>query len=229
MITFLRIALVAIFIFSSTLFSQKTSTIQSFHQAEAEAKEQRAKQTLFPSIEQSENQSKYDVGYYGINVKLDPGSTYLSGDVKTTINLLNDLELVELNLINAYSVDSVFVNTKRVFTNHSSNVLTVHLDRIYTTGEQVDIQIFYQGNPNTSGYRSFRFDRVANKPMIWSSCEPYGSRTWWPCKDFPVDKADSIDIRLTVPSDLLVATNGVLREKKSRVIGQPGGIMKNIQ
>ncbi len=63
----------------------------------------------------------------------------------------------------------------------------------------------------TQGYGSFSFETHLGKDFIGTYNQPYGARAWWPCKDFPVDKADSIDIRVTVPNDLIVASNGVLQ------------------
>ncbi|HVP36791.1 MAG TPA: M1 family aminopeptidase, partial [Terriglobales bacterium] len=48
-------------------------------------------------------------------------------------------------------------------------------------------------------------------PIISSLSEPYYARTWWPCKDHPSDKADSADINVTCPSNLIDASNGMLR------------------
>jgi aminopeptidase N len=48
------------------------------------------------------------------------------------------------------------------------------------------------------------------RQLIWSLSEPYGARTWWPCKDAPEDKADSVTIRFTVPTGLKTASNGTL-------------------
>jgi len=48
--------------------------------------------------------------------------------------------------------------------------------------------------------------------MIWTLSSVFGARAWWPCKDVPSDKPDSMDIRVTVPSDLIVASNGLLRQ-----------------
>ncbi|NHZ85264.1 MAG: T9SS type A sorting domain-containing protein [Planctomycetia bacterium] len=48
--------------------------------------------------------------------------------------------------------------------------------------------------------------------MIFSLSEPYGARDWWPCKDTPNDKADSVDISLEVPTGLIAASNGKLIE-----------------
>ncbi|MFH2054421.1 MAG: M1 family aminopeptidase, partial [bacterium] len=38
--------------------------------------------------------------------------------------------------------------------------------------------------------------------------EPYFARSWWPCKDYPDDKADSVDMIITYPSDLICSSNG---------------------
>ena len=69
------------------------------------------------------------------------------------------------------------------------------------------IEIFYNGSPPSG---SFNFDEHLNIPHVWTLSEPYGARTWWPCKDDPSDKADSADIFITVPNDQIVVSNGTL-------------------
>ena len=62
----------------------------------------------------------------------------------------------------------------------------------------------------------FVFSSYNAKPMIYSTVT--SARYWWPCKDFPVfpfvgypyDKADSIDINISVPANLIVVSNGKL-------------------
>ena len=41
----------------------------------------------------------------------------------------------------------------------------------------------------------------------------YGARDWWPCKDDPSDKADSLDIVIIVPDNQTAVSNGVLVEE----------------
>ncbi len=48
--------------------------------------------------------------------------------------------------------------------------------------------------------------------MIWTFSQPWGARSWWPCKDIPSDKADSLDMRVTVPVNMVVASNGSLKQ-----------------
>ena len=95
---------------------------------------------------------------------------------------------------------------------NTEDILSIHLDRQYTQGEQFRITITYYGRPQNSNYDGFGFDTYDGKPMIWTFSQPWGARSWWPCKDVPSDKADSVDIRVTVPSDLIVASNGSLRQ-----------------
>jgi aminopeptidase N len=52
--------------------------------------------------------------------------------------------------------------------------------------------------------------------MIWTLSQPFGARAWWPCKDVPSDKADSVDIKVTVPDSLIVASNGTLVRKETK-------------
>ena len=45
---------------------------------------------------------------------------------------------------------------------------------------------------------------------VWTLSEPYGARDWWPCKDDPSDKADSMDIIISLPDDQIPVSNGLL-------------------
>jgi len=76
---------------------------------------------------------------------------------------------------------------------HSGDILSVTLDRPYATDEVFSIDITYHGSPSaTAG--AFEFTSYGGEDMIWSLSEPFGARTWWPCKDYSDDKPDSADI-----------------------------------
>ena len=47
-------------------------------------------------------------------------------------------------------------------------------------------------------------------PVIWTLSEPYGARSWWPCKQDLSDKVDSIDVIVRTPAEYRVASNGLL-------------------
>ena len=114
---------------------------------------------------------------------------------------------MDLNLATDMSVTATTAGGFPVSFSRSGDVLTVNLDRTYTTGETVVVTVTYTGNPAGG---SFGWSSHSGQDMIWTLSEPYGARDWWPCKDLNSDKADSVDIMVTVPDNLIVASNGLL-------------------
>ncbi len=162
---------------------------------------------------QTENQTYYDVIYYDIDLDIDPTAETVSGSVTMTAGVVSDsLTEVEVDLLDNMTVSQVSGGGGPLSFTHSSDILTVTLPMTYYLGESFTIVIDYSGTPSAS-YGSFGFDTHNGAPMIWSLSEPYGARSWWPCKDIPADKADSVDIRITVPDTLIVASNGTLRSE----------------
>ena len=74
----------------------------------------------------------------------------------------------------------------------------------------MSFEVNYRGVPGSSGFGSFTFSSHAGKPWVYTLSQPYGAKDWWPCKDHPLDKADSVDIWVTVDSTLKVGSNGKL-------------------
>jgi aminopeptidase N len=164
----------------------------------------------------TDNQIKYDVKYYLLNLNVDPGSMTIIGKVQIRSLICESISTIEINLTNQLIVDSVFTGNSRLTFSQLENLLTINLGGTYSPNEIADLMIFYHGTPNSSGFGSFRFytrsEDGIKKDIIWTLSEPFGARDWWPCKDYPYDKADSVDIIITVPKDLIVASNGLLVE-----------------
>ena len=159
------------------------------------------------------NQEQYDVRHYDIDLIIDPALHKVTGTVQMSIEVVdNSIDSVEVDLLNNMTVTNILVSEAPASYVHQNDLINITLDRVYSAGESVELLIEYNGNPAASGLGSFGFDLHDGKPMIWSLSEPFGARNWWPCKDQPSDKADSADIRVTVPAGMIVASNGVLRE-----------------
>jgi aminopeptidase N len=109
------------------------------------------------------------------------------------------------------TIDSVRSGSSRLAITRFPSSFTIQLQRNYSEGETVETEVFYHGSPVPSGFGSFLFGAHTGGPWVWSLSQPYGARDWWPCKDHPLDKADSADIRITVPAPLRVGSNGLLR------------------
>jgi aminopeptidase N len=157
------------------------------------------------------NQEAFDVHYYSLDLSPDPVTEVLTGTVSMTASVtMGPLATLELDLeAGSMTVDAVSVGSLAAGFTHMADVLTVQLDRAYGTGEAVEVTVQYHGTPASGDFVGpFVFDTHNGSPMIWTLSEPFGARAWWPCKDQPADKADSVDVRVTVPTGMITASNG---------------------
>src|SRR5262249_50160513 len=152
------------------------------------------------------NQQAYDVTWYDLDLTFNPPGAQVSGTVRTQARVVTGpLTTLDLDLNATLGVTAVTSAGVPTTFSRVGDLLTVNLDRAYAAGEQLAGRVSSSGNP-VSG--SFGFTTVNGRPLIWSLSEPYGARTWWPCKDSPDDKADSVTIRYTVPTGMITASNG---------------------
>jgi aminopeptidase N len=152
-----------------------------------------------------------DVTYYKLDIAITTGPNYLKGSVIVEAHSrVDSLHTVTLDLMNSMTVDSVRVGSSITAFLQNPSTVTIDLDRPYASGELITTQIYYQGVPGSSGFGSFVFSSHAGTPWVWSLSEPYGAKDWWPCKDHPIDKADSVDIWVTVSQEYKVGSNGRL-------------------
>ncbi len=155
----------------------------------------------------------YDVNYYRLAIDLNTTARILTGTTTVEATVTGP-SLAQLGLdfgsqctaTAARAGGSVATLAAATFS-ADMGVLTVNLDRTYATGEKVTVQVDYAGNP-TSDY--FGWNSYGGQMLVWSLSEPYGARIWWPCKDVCTDKADSVDIDITVPSTMTAVSNGTL-------------------
>jgi len=161
---------------------------------------------------ETQSQADYDVILYDIDITIDPSDSTVAGTVTMTAEVTSlALTQADINLLDNMTVAQVSNTSGALAYTHSGDIIAVTLDRPYTNGETFDVTIVYSGTPSVSGFGSFVFDTMDGQPAIWSLSEPFGARAWWPCKDIPSDKADSVDVRVTVPTGLIVASNGNLK------------------
>jgi hypothetical protein len=213
-----KVALFFIFTYSLSF----TQTIEEYHYYQrmmAERKTQCFQKLTQAEMQMTRNQEEYDVKYYTLDLTPDIDTERLYGVVQIMGEVTGPaLENIELNFWDGMSISNIYPTdspTNPLTYSRSGDILTVNLDRTYEQGEQFDVTIDYSGRPQRSSYNSFGFDTLKNESMIWTISQPIGARSWWPCKDVPSDKADSVDIRVTVPNELIVASNGALKSKQT--------------
>ena len=174
------------------------SEILAHRRAEAASKARLLAASDLSLIRRTPNQDLYDVTYYDLVLDLDPTARTLDGVVTVEARVLTPT----LTSVSAVTSAGAATGWSR-----NGDVLTVTLDRSYVYDETVTVAVTYGGNP-AGDY--FGWSSYGGEHMIWTLSEPFGARDWWPCKDLNTDKADSLDITVTVPDDLVVASNGLL-------------------
>lgn len=153
----------------------------------------------------------FNATYYGLNLRISTSPFNLSGAVTIRGTCLQDgPQLLTLDLTNTMHIDSVEVNGRPAVFYQQPSSFTVSLDSGYRAGDVITMKVSYEGVPQATGLGSFVLDSHSGTPWVWSLSEPYGARDWWPCKDEPGDKADSVDVIVTADSSCKVGSNGSL-------------------
>ena len=158
----------------------------------------------------------YDMKHVKLNLALDNTSTYLSGDVTTTaevvVSMMSDY-VFELDPV--YLIDSVKVNGQLLGVSSSGDVRTVALPAALPMNTVFSAQVYYRGQlPSGPGFFAggIRTDASPSwgADVTFTLSQPYAAKEWWPTKQSLTDKIDSADIWLTVPSHLKAGSNGLL-------------------
>lgn len=161
----------------------------------------------------SQDDMSFDVTYYKLDLRITTAPDRLEGRV-TVKGASRDstLSFITLDLMNAMTVDSVTMESGRVSFMQHPATLVVTLDTAYGAGQPISFDVYYGGVPHSTGFGSFVFSSHGDAPFVWSLSEPYGARDWWPCKNHPLDKADSLDVWVTCAQSVKVGSNGRLIE-----------------
>ena len=162
----------------------------------------------------NQNQEKIDIKFYELNLDIDFNSSRIHGSV-TVNGVIGNIypDFIELDLYDNMTVDSILQNNIPILYLHENDMLKIPISDITLNDENLfSLTIFYQGTPDHCGAGGFKFDEHQNIGHVWTLSEAYCARSWWPCKDDPSDKADSVNIIVSVPIEpaYIVASNGLL-------------------
>jgi aminopeptidase N len=165
----------------------------------------------------------YDVIYYDLSIAVDPENRSIEGMMVIHLVVLDTLETVMVHLDPRLEVREVAVRGEREgemasggFEHRSDNTVRIPLYGSAVPGTRMEVHIRYGGQPRVAPAPpwdgGFTWATTPDgAPWIATSNQLEGCRLWWPCKDHPSDRADSVRIRVTVPSDLVAASNGRFR------------------
>jgi aminopeptidase N len=160
----------------------------------------------------------FDVLHYNITLFIDFGIEEIDANTIVTSVAAESLSSIDLDFT-ILTVDSVFGESGSLSYVYADPVITIDLGREYAPGDTFDVQVFYHGTPGNegpSGFGGFYFDGVPVKAFQMgvglTADPPSMGKYWFPCWDWPCDKATA-EYHITVTGTARKAIcNGILVE-----------------
>ena len=168
---------------------------------------------LFPI---SDNQKSYDIKFYDLNFDFNLSDTTFRCIAKIDLTVENQvLSYIHLDLASksifkrdANHVDSVVILDKKTAFTHNDTTLIINLERNYSLNEKISLTVYYRCK--IDNFYLMLFNKFG-RSLLFNLSEPFGARFWFPCKDYPEDKADSVRMTITVPDNYYAVSNGKLQ------------------
>jgi len=161
----------------------------------------------------SKNMDNYDVTYYKIDININIDTEFIESEITMSALICEDQTAeIEMNFTNNLTVTDIQQNGTSLTFSHADEIITIQLDDTYNIDNMIEISIQYEGFPDTKLSDGMKFESHSGNPNVFTMVSPKGARKWWPCKDTPADKPDSLDIRITYPEEYVCASNGLLIE-----------------
>jgi aminopeptidase N len=167
------------------------------------------------SLQQIAKAKKYDVHFYALDLDMDNLSTDIAGTGEIHGSAKENLDSVLFELYSTFNISEIRLDNTPVPFSRNGSIVNVPAN--LTTGQNFKIAIDYNGTSPTSSSTPFGGSGMSNATspswgaqVTWSLSEPFSAYEWWPCKQDLRDKADSVSIKITVPDNCKVGSNGVL-------------------
>jgi len=165
----------------------------------------------------SEDMRAYDVERYTLRQEILVERQAIAGSATVAFRALQEMDTLELDFDGVYEIDRVESDGRELEYRQTDAKLFVTLAPAANPGDTRSVTVFYEGVPIEASHPpwdgGFTWEQTpSGKPWIATSFQGEGCDIWWPCKDHPSDEPSGVDLYITVPRDLTVASNGVLVE-----------------
>jgi len=209
-----KILLISFIFFTITLSATEMPDFKYIVQKQHESAEMKAEsfdRWMENLHEDMRNMDCYDVRYYSIDIDVDFDLHYVEGSVISYLEILdNNTSMISFNFTTDLDVDEILLNSSILNFTHADDLIEIELGTSYNAGDVIEIEVQYSGYPQNRLNDGMKFQEHGGVPIVFTMVSPKGARKWWPCKDTPADKPDSLDISITYPSQYTSASNGNL-------------------
>ena len=172
------------------------------------------------------NDPSIDIHFYYLELRPEWNERELHGQVHYMMSLTRD-SIRQIRLDLAPEMQVTAFTAPVVDQMHSDRVLHLFFDTYYHKGDTIRFTLSFSGRPALlNDIKGLHFRNHSNSdPLIVSLSTPYLAHQWWPCKDGPEDKADSVYIDLYVPNAAYggIPLSGVSNGLLEAVRDTPGG------
>lgn len=168
--------------------------------------------------ELSELRSCYDVLSYHLDVTVDIENHFISGSNQIYFNAVNNFNRMQIDLFANMNIEKILFNEKELSYAREFNAVFIQFPETIKKASKQSIVIYYSGKPIAAkkapwdGGFIWKKDTDEN-PWIGVACQEKGASSWWPCKDHQSDEPKNMDIKITIPSNLVAVSNGRLLKK----------------
>lgn len=155
---------------------------------------------------------KYNIHFVKLDLEVSDQSTYISGNTIIQAKVVEQLDTLIFDFCNEMTIDSVFLNEKKVDVAHTENVIVYIFETPVSVNENIKTQVYYHGTPDIyGGGVTHDYSSIWDKNMTWTLSESFHAYEWWPCKQVLSDKIDSAYIFLTCNNNCMAGSNGLLK------------------
>jgi aminopeptidase N len=165
-------------------------------------------------------QAAYDVKHYDLAVSVDVPNRSIKGVLTVDALIVNPIDKFVLDLDYPYTVESVALvggtgSNSLKFERRESRIW-IDFGRTIKKGKTVSVRVAYSGTPKVAPRPPWVGGFVWSKtkdgqPWFATAVQNDGADLWFPVKDHPSDKADTVSLHFTVPEPLVAASNGRLQ------------------
>jgi aminopeptidase N len=153
-----------------------------------------------------------EIRHIRLDLSFDLAAKKVMGRCTTLLAPINDgVDRIEFDAVEL-TVHRVLAGDVPLATSYDGRKLAVTLDRLLGSGDEIAVTIDYEAQPRRGMFFIGPDAAYPDKPQeIWTQGEDEDSRYWFPCYDYPNNKATS-EIVATVPAGFVAISNGRLVE-----------------